>query len=63
LLTLVTMPFTYSITNGFGVGFITYTFIKLVRGKIRQLHPLLVGTALAFALYFALPWLRAAYKF
>jgi AGZA family xanthine/uracil permease-like MFS transporter len=63
LLTLVTMPFTYSITNGFGVGFITYTFIKLVRGKFRQVHPLLVGTALAFALYFALPWLRAAFKF
>jgi AGZA family xanthine/uracil permease-like MFS transporter len=27
------MPFTYSITNGIGAGFIAYTFLKLVRGK------------------------------
>jgi adenine/guanine/hypoxanthine permease len=54
----VTMPFTYSITNGFGAGFISYVFIKLVRGKGRELHWMLVLTALAFLLYFALPWLR-----
>ena len=27
------MPFTYSITNGIGAGFVAYCFIKLVRGK------------------------------
>ncbi len=63
LMTLVVMPFTYSITNGFGAGFITYAFIKLIRGKARELHGLLVGTAVAFAIYFALPWLRAALGF
>ncbi|MFI5339348.1 MAG: NCS2 family permease [Candidatus Methylomirabilales bacterium] len=63
LMTLVVMPFTYSITNGFGAGFITYAFIKLIRGKTRELHGLLVGTAVAFAIYFALPWLRAALGF
>ena len=63
LMTLVTMPFTYSITNGFGAGFITYAFIKLVRGKARELHPMMVGTAVAFVIYFALPWLRAAFMF
>jgi AGZA family xanthine/uracil permease-like MFS transporter len=55
------MPFTYSITNGFGVGFITYAFIKLVRGKARELHPMMVGTAAAFAIYFALPWMRSVF--
>ena len=60
---IVTMPFTYSITNGFGIGFITYAFIKLIRGKAGTLHPLLTGTAVAFVIYFALPWLRAAFKF
>jgi adenine/guanine/hypoxanthine permease len=63
LMTMVTMPFTYSITNGFGAGFITYAFIKLIRGKAREVHPMLAGTAAAFALYFALPWLRATLQF
>ncbi len=63
LMTLVTMPFTYSITNGFGAGFVTYAFIKLIRGKARELHPMLLGTAVAFAVYFALPWLRAVFHF
>ncbi|MGD0265174.1 MAG: NCS2 family permease [Candidatus Methylomirabilota bacterium] len=63
LMTLVVMPFTYSITNGFGAGFITYAFIKLVRGKACELHPMMVGTAVAFVIYFALPWLRAAFGF
>src|SRR5207302_10377112 len=38
LLTVVVMPFTYSITNGVGAGFVTYAFIKLVRGKAREVH-------------------------
>ena len=63
LLTIAVMPFTYSITNGIGVGFIAYVFIKLVRGKGNQVHPLLWITAGAFLLYFALPWLRMAFKF
>ena len=32
-LTIVLMPFTYSITAGIGAGFVTYVFIKLVRRK------------------------------
>jgi AGZA family xanthine/uracil permease-like MFS transporter len=32
-LTIVLMPFTYSITAGIGAGFVTYVLIKLVRGK------------------------------
>ena len=32
-LTIVLMPFTYSITAGIGAGFITYVVIKSVRGK------------------------------
>jgi adenine/guanine/hypoxanthine permease len=52
LLTIVIMPFTYSITNGIGAGFLTYVFIKLVRGKVGDVHPLMWATALAFLLYF-----------
>ncbi len=57
LLTLAVMPFTYSITNGIGAGFIAYCFIKLVRGRGGEVHPMMYGTALAFVGYFAAPWL------
>ena len=40
-LTIVLMPFTYSITVGIGAGFIAFVFLKLVRGKVREVHPLL----------------------
>jgi AGZA family xanthine/uracil permease-like MFS transporter len=52
LLTVVVMPFTYSITNGIGAGFVTYGFLKLVRGKAGEVHPLLWAVIVAFLLYF-----------
>lgn len=54
LLTMTLMPFTYSITNGIGAGFVAYVFIKLVRGKPRAVHPLMYAAAAAFLLFFAL---------
>jgi adenine/guanine/hypoxanthine permease len=51
-LTIVLMPFTYSITVGIGAGFITYVFIKLVRGKGATLHPLMWVVAAMFVAYF-----------
>jgi len=51
-LTIVLMPFTYSITVGIGAGFITYVFIKIVRGKVAGLHPLLWVLAGFFVVYF-----------
>jgi AGZA family xanthine/uracil permease-like MFS transporter len=53
-LTIVLMPFTFSITNGVGAGFVTYTVLKLARGKVRELHPLLLGVSLVFLIYFAI---------
>ncbi|MDP9264698.1 MAG: NCS2 family permease [Chloroflexota bacterium] len=53
LLTMAVMPFTYSITNGIGAGFVSYAFIKLVRGRAAQVHPLLWVVAVAFIVYFA----------
>jgi AGZA family xanthine/uracil permease-like MFS transporter len=51
-LTIVLMPFTYSISNGIGAGVISFVLIKLVRGKPRDVHPLLYGVAALFVLYF-----------
>jgi AGZA family xanthine/uracil permease-like MFS transporter len=53
-LTIVLMPFTYSITVGIGAGFVAYAFLKLVRGKAGEVHPLLWLVALAFLVYFAI---------
>jgi AGZA family xanthine/uracil permease-like MFS transporter len=58
LLTLAVMPFTYSITNGIGAGFIAYCFIKLVRGKGGSVPAMMYAAALAFVIYFALPLIQ-----
>jgi AGZA family xanthine/uracil permease-like MFS transporter len=51
-LTIVLMPFTYSISNGIGAGVITFVLLKLARGKAREVHPLLYGVAALFVLYY-----------
>lgn len=51
-LTFVIMPFTYSIANGIGAGFISYVFIRVVQGRIREIHPLMWLVAVAFVAYF-----------
>ncbi|SEE93784.1 NCS2 family permease [Ruania alba] len=51
-LTIVLMPFTYSITAGMGAGFIAYVVIKVALGKARVVHPLMWVTAVLFVLYF-----------
>jgi AGZA family xanthine/uracil permease-like MFS transporter len=53
-LTIVVMPFTYSITAGIGAGFISYVLLKLALGKVRQVHPLLLVTSGLFVLYYAI---------
>ena len=58
LLTLTVMAFTYSITNGIGAGFVSYCFIKLVRGRGREVAPMMYAAALAFVIYFALPLIQ-----
>ncbi|MGY5763569.1 NCS2 family permease [Brachybacterium sp. DNPG3] len=51
-LTIILMPFTYSITVGMGAGFIMYVLILLVRGKARQIHWLMYVIAGLFIVYF-----------
>jgi len=53
-LTIVLMPFTYSITVGIGAGFIAYVFIKVVKRKTADIHPLLYIVAGLFVVYFAI---------
>jgi AGZA family xanthine/uracil permease-like MFS transporter len=53
-LTIAVMPFTYSITNGIGAGFLAYVVIKTVLGKAREVHWLLWGASALFLVYFAI---------
>ena len=52
VLTILGMPFTYSITNGVGFGIISYVVIAVLRGQGRKVHPLLYGCAALFTWYF-----------
>lgn len=52
LLTIVLMPFTFSITNGVAAGFISYTVIALLRGRWKDIHPLMFIVAGVFIWYF-----------
>jgi AGZA family xanthine/uracil permease-like MFS transporter len=51
----VTMPLTYSIATGIGLGFITYALGKLIAGKFGDLKPAVLVLAVLFALKFAVP--------
>ncbi|MCO1337488.1 MFS transporter [Kocuria polaris] len=52
-LTLVTMPLTYSIANGIGVGFIAWVVINTAAGRYKKIHPLMWVVAVGFLVYFA----------
>ena len=50
VLTITVMPFSYSIANGIGVGFISWVIIHAAIGKIREISPLLWVVALGHLL-------------
>ncbi len=54
-LTVALMPFTYSIANGIAGGIISYTVIKLVSGRGREVHPIAYVVAVLLALHYAFP--------
>ena len=62
LLTIILMPLTYDITVGIGAGFISWVFIKVVRGKIGEIHPLMWVVSIAFVVYFAQDWIQTFLK-
>jgi AGZA family xanthine/uracil permease-like MFS transporter len=53
-LVITVMPFTYSITNGIGAGFISYVLLKAFSGRARQVAPLMWAAAAAFLVYFVI---------
>jgi AGZA family xanthine/uracil permease-like MFS transporter len=53
VVTAVTMPLTYSIATGIGLGFITYVLCKLFAGKFAEAKPAVVVLAILFGIKFA----------
>jgi adenine/guanine/hypoxanthine permease len=62
LLTIILMPLTYDITVGIGAGFITWVLLKVVRGKVAEVHPLMWVVSIAFLVYFANVWIQSVVK-
>jgi AGZA family xanthine/uracil permease-like MFS transporter len=52
VVTAITMPLTYSIATGIGLGFITYVLAKVIGGKAREASPAVVVLAILFAIKF-----------
>ncbi len=56
-LTIITMPFAYSIGDGIGFGFISYSIIKIARGKFKDVPVLIYILSIAFGAMFVLTYL------
>lgn len=53
-LTMIAMPFTYSITNGIGLGVLSYLLLRLATRRVRDIPWLLAAVGLCFLVYFLL---------
>ncbi|MFC8825593.1 NCS2 family permease [Streptomyces sp. NPDC057137] len=54
-LAMVLMPFTYSITNGIGIGFITFSLLRLAVGRGREVPVAMYIVSAVFVFYYAMP--------
>jgi AGZA family xanthine/uracil permease-like MFS transporter len=52
VVTAIAMPFTFSIADGIGLGFVTYTAIKLLSGRFEDANPAVIVISLAFVVKF-----------
>jgi AGZA family xanthine/uracil permease-like MFS transporter len=59
LLTMILMPLTYDITVGIGAGFISWVVIKVVKGKMREVHTLMWVVSIAFVVFFLQNWIQS----
>lgn len=51
-LTVIMMPLTYSIATGIACGFVFYPITMFMKGKAKQVHPIMYGLFVVFLLYF-----------
>ncbi|GAA4808271.1 NCS2 family permease [Streptomyces ziwulingensis] len=53
--TMLMMPFTYSITNGIGMGFLTFSVLRLAAGRGREVPVAMYVVSAVFAFYYLMP--------
>lgn len=51
-LTIIAMPLTYSIATGIAIGFIFYPITMAVKGRAKEIHPIMYLLFVIFILYF-----------
>jgi AGZA family xanthine/uracil permease-like MFS transporter len=51
-LTIIAMPFTFSIANGIAAGLVAYPIVKIASGKAKEIHPIVYVLAILFILRF-----------
>ncbi|MBS4175867.1 NCS2 family permease [Bacillus sp. FJAT-49736] len=51
-LTMIAMPLSYSIATGIAIGFIFYPITMIVKGRIKEIHPIMYFFFIVFLLYF-----------
>ncbi|MCX4779202.1 NCS2 family permease [Streptomyces sp. NBC_01264] len=54
-LAMVMMPFTYSITNGIGIGFVAFSVLRLATGRGREVPVAMYVVSAVFVFYYAMP--------
>lgn len=59
-LTISMMPFSYSISDGIGFGFISYSIIKIFRGKAKEVPVLVYIISVVFVLMYVLSGIQGA---
>jgi AGZA family xanthine/uracil permease-like MFS transporter len=57
-LTIMIMPFTFSITDGIGMGFLAYVTVRAAQNRFKDIHPFMWLASAAFLLYFLVPFLQ-----
>jgi adenine/guanine/hypoxanthine permease len=57
-LTIMFMPFTFSITDGIGIGFLAFVTVRAAQGRGREVHSFMWIASFAFLLYFLVPFLQ-----
>lgn len=50
--TIAAMPLTYSIATGIAIGFVFYPITYIMKGRAKEIHPVMYGLSVIFILYF-----------
>jgi len=60
-LTIMIMPFTFSITDGIGMGFLAFVLVRAAQSRFKDIHPFMWLASAAFFLYFLVPFLQTTF--